>query len=148
LAALEDWEREALRRAVAEDKFVYFVDFQNIGGLPTPLPLVITDAAGKEESLMLPAEIWRRNYRAVTKMFIRDTPIVAVELDRRHETADADYSNNHFPRRIEKSRIQLYKAEDTTRDLMLDMLYELREAKGGPDRGKEVPLEPAVRDEQ
>jgi len=147
LAALEDWERAALARAVEEDKFVYFVDFENLGGLVTPLPLRITDAQGAQEFVMLPAEIWRRSYRQVTRMMIRDTPIAAIELDPRHETADVDRANNDFPRRIEKSRIQLYKEEDTTRDLMKDMLYQLREAKGGEGDGKPVPMEPAVRGE-
>ena len=56
-----------------------------------------------------------------------------MALDPRHETADADFSNNHFPSRIEKSRIELYKEEDDTRDLMADMLKTLRERKGGKD---------------
>ena len=138
---LEDWEYEALLRAVRDDEFVYFIDFENLGGLPTPLPLLITNADGTEEFMMIPAEIWRRDFRAVTKLLIREQAIRAIELDPRHETADADFSNNHFPRRIEKSRIELYKSESETRDLMRDMLHELRERKTG-DGGsiRQVPL--------
>jgi len=69
----------------------------------------------------------------VTRLMIRDLAISSVALDPRHETADADFSNNHFPSRIEKSRIELYKEEDDTRDLMADMLKTLRERKGGKD---------------
>ena len=142
LDSLEDWEREALQRAVEEDQYVYFVDFENIGGLPSPLPLLITKASGAQEFLMLPAEIWRKDYRKVTKLLFRDEPITAIELDPRHETADADFANNHYPRRIAKSRLQIYKEEDTRRDLMAGMLQKLIEAKTGESAdAKQVPLE-------
>jgi hypothetical protein len=92
----------------------------------------------------LPAEIWRRDYRKLTKLLIRDKAIQSVALDPRHETADADFSNNHFPARFEKSRIELYKAEDETQRLMRDMLDVLRSRKTGEDgSARSVPLEPA-----
>ena len=140
---LEDWELAALLRAAEDDDYVYFMDFSNIGGLVSPLPLNITNADGSVEFMMIPAEIWRRNSQAVTKMLIRDEPIVSVEVDPRRETADADFSNNHYPGQINKSRIELYKDEDETRDLMSDMLRTLREAKGGDSDSANVPLEPA-----
>jgi hypothetical protein len=143
LDKLEDWEYAALLRAVEDDEFVYFADFENIGGLPTPLPLLITFADGSEEFLVLPAEIWRRDYRQVTRLLIRDRAVASLELDPRHETADADFSNNHFPSRIEKSRIELYKKDEEQRDLMADMLRSLRERKGGAgDPERSVPLQP------
>jgi len=74
-------------------------------------------------------------------LLIRDKAISTVALDPRHETADADFSNNHYPGRIEKSRIELYKHEDETRDLMADMLQTLRERKAGNDGSiRTVPL--------
>ena len=139
IEALEDWERAALERAVADDDYVYFIDFENIGGLVSPLPLKITGADGSEEFLMIPAEIWRRNWRNVSKMLIRDTPIVSIEVDPRRETADADFSNNHFPRKIEQSRLELFKSDVESRDMMADMLRMLR--KGGEDESADVPLE-------
>jgi hypothetical protein len=143
LEGLEDWERAALQRAVDEDKFVYFVDFENIGGLVSPLPLLITNEGGSQESIMLPAEIWRRNNQWVSKMMIRDTAIRSIDLDPEHRTADADFSNNQFPSRIQRSRIELYKNDNEDRDLMRDMLQKLRDAKGDAgDSGSEVPLEP------
>ncbi|MDH5213285.1 MAG: M1 family metallopeptidase [Gammaproteobacteria bacterium] len=148
LESLEDQERETLRRAIEEKHFVFFIDFVNSGGLPTPLPLSITNADGSKELMMVPAEIWRRNHRQVTKLLIRDKAMTAIELDPRHETADTDFSNNHFPRRIAQSRIDLYKAEEDDRDLMRGMLQKLREAKGqAGSNGHEVPLEPAQREQ-
>jgi hypothetical protein len=143
LDKLEDWEREALLRAAEDDDFVYFIDFENVGGLVMPLPLNITNADGSEEFLMLPAEIWRFNHRAVTKLMIRQQPIVAIEVDPRRETADVNYSNNHFPGRIEKSRIELYKEDPDKHDMMADMLATLRKTQDSDDESaKAVPLEP------
>jgi hypothetical protein len=91
--------------------------------------------------MTLPAEIWRRDPDKITRLFIRDKAISAVALDPRHETADADFSNNHFPGRIEKSRIELYKSEDEKRDLMADMLHTLRARKTGEDDSiRTIPL--------
>ena len=139
IETLEDWERTALERAIAEDDFVYFVDFENIGGLVSPLPLLITGVDGNEEFLMIPAEIWRRDDRQVTRMLIRDTAIASIEVDPRRETADADFSNNHYPGRIEASRLELYKRDRESRDMMADMLRTLR--KGGEDDSGDVPIE-------
>jgi len=142
LESLEDWEREALKRAAIDDDFIYFVDFENIGGLVSPLPLLITDVDGNEEFLMIPAEIWRKDYRAATKLLIRDKAIASIEVDPRRQTADADFSNNSYPSRIEKSRLELYKDEEETRDMMADMLRVLRKAKDGEEDSEAVPLEP------
>jgi hypothetical protein len=141
IEGLEDWERAALERAAVDDDYVYFVDFENIGGLVSPVPLLITDADGNEEFVMIPAEIWRMDYRAASKMLIRDKAIVSIEVDPRRETADADFSNNHYPARIERSRLELFKRDDESRDLMSDMLQTLREAKDGDDESETVPLE-------
>ncbi|MDH4108519.1 MAG: aminopeptidase, partial [Gammaproteobacteria bacterium] len=107
-------------------------------------PLLVTNADGSQELLMIPAEIWRRNHKQVTRMLIREQAIASVELDPRHETADADFSNNHYPSRIQKSRIELYKEEREDRDLMADMLFKLRERKAGDEANRRrVPLEPS-----
>ena len=64
----------------------------------------------------------------------------SVELDPRRETADADFSNNHFPSRIESSRLELFKRDDASRDMMADMLQTLRKS-GEDDDENAVPLE-------
>ena len=114
-----------------------------------PLPLKITDVNGDSEFVRFPAEIWRRDFYSVTKILIRDTAIASLELDPRHETADANYSNNNYPQRIAKSRIQLYKSEEEDRNLMAEMLLKLREVQGGAEAdSKVVPLEPAEQIDQ
>ena len=138
---LETWEYNALVRAIEENDFIYFADFENIGGLNSPLPLMITYMDNSEEFLSIPAEIWRRSYKKVTKLLIRQKAIKSIELDPRHETADTDFSNNYYPSRIEKSRIELYKSDFKRRDLMADMLKKLRKRKTGIDQEQRtVPL--------
>jgi hypothetical protein len=143
---LEDWERAVLDRAVEAGEYVYFVDFENRGGLVMPLPLEMTYEDGSTEFLMIPAQFWRLDSRAGTKMLIRPRRIVSVSLDPRHEIADADYGNNHYPGRIERSRLELYRQKQEDRNLMKEMMMELEGGKGG-DGGEEkaVPLAPAGR---
>jgi hypothetical protein len=143
---LEDWEQEVLARGVKEQPFVYFVDFANLGGLVSPLPLVINYTDGSSRELMLAAEIWRENANNVTHVMVEPKAISSISLDDRHQTADADFSNNQFPQRITRSRIALYKSDSKRRDLMADMLIEL---KGGPEGNdntddKALPLVPSI----
>ena len=139
---LDEWEYQTLTRAVEEDDYIYYVDFENIGGLNSPLPILMTFEDGTNELMTIPAEIWRRSYKKVTKLIIRNKKIISIELDPRHETADTDFSNNFFPSRITKSRIELYKSNFKRRDLMADMLEKLRKRKTGNDDSlRSVPLE-------
>ncbi len=141
IKGLKDWEKAALERALEEEQYIYFIDFENVGGLVMPIPLRIANEDGSHDSIMIPAEIWRRNHKKVTKMLIRDQAMQSVELDARHEIADADYSNNRFPSRIQRSRLELYKSDPKKKDLMADMLEKLRPVKGGEDSDeKDVPL--------
>jgi hypothetical protein len=146
LEGLEPGEREALARAEKDGDWVYFVDFVNKGGLVMPLPLRLTYADGSTEFQMIPAEIWRYNAKAVTKMLILPRQVVGIELDPRQEIADANVANNAYPRKIASSRLDLYKMKDEEKDLMADMLVELKakkDADGKAEPGKEVPLTPA-----
>ena len=111
VAELEDWERAALNRAVAEDKAYYVLEFSNIGGLVSPILLQIDFADGSQEKVHIPAEIWRRNSHQVRKLFVYDkgTEITQVTVDPDWETGDADIENNYYPRRIIPSRVEAFK---------------------------------------
>ncbi len=140
IAALEPWQQRVLARAVAADEYIYFVDFFNVGGLVTPLPLELTYADGSRQRVDIPAEIWRRNAEQVTRVFISPQRLTAVELDPAHQTADVDRANNYFPGRIQPSRIELYKREKDDRNLMLDMLVKLRAKDDSAGDDPAVPL--------
>jgi hypothetical protein len=119
--ALEAWEREALN----SKSIFYYVTFSNRGGVVMPVILKAKYASGKEEIMRMPAEIWRRSPDKVTKLILADEEIVSLELDPRWETADADRNNNHFPQKIEQTRLEVYKQE-RQKNLMerLDMKVE------------------------
>lgn len=154
LDGLEDWERAVYEKALEDARYFYFVDFRNVGGLVMPLPLKITYVDGTEESLYIPAEIWRYDSGSVTKMLMREKRIESIELDPRLEIADTDRSNNYFPQRlgeVEPTRLELYKSDYESRNLMADMMVELKTGDGAGDEGgdaadeeeTEAPLEPA-----
>ena len=137
---LRDWEREAYDRAMEDGKYLYFVDFENIGGLISPLPVTIEYENGASEDYMIPAEIWRRNAENVTKLFVLDNPVKGFKLDVAHQTADADYSNNAFPPEITKSRLELYKSNFQASNMMADMLRELHSEEADSEDETSVPM--------
>ena len=61
--------------------------------------------------MRIPAEIWRRLSASVTKLIPTRKEIKSIELDPHRETADADLSNNNWPRKPVKSKFQLFKEE-------------------------------------
>ena len=143
---LETWEQAALARALEEDPLFYFLDFANVGGVPSPIPLEIYYEDGSSRNLMIPAEIWRRNAKTVTHRLIEAKPIAYVQIDGKHQTADTDYANNRFPPEIRASRLKTYKRDRKTRNLMADLLVELKKKSGeGAEEGENVQLE-AVQD--
>jgi hypothetical protein len=100
---------EKERKLLATKKRFYVIDFKNVGGLVMPIILELEYSDGSKDELRIPAEIWRRNSRRVSKMIMSDQELVSVTLDPHLETADVDLSNNHWPPRIEESRFELYK---------------------------------------
>ena len=102
---LTDGERPLLD----ERRFIYKVDFSNIGGLVMPIILKFNYADGSHEVQRIPAEIWRYNHENVSKLFVTEKEITSINMDPFMETADADMSNNDWPRQIVKSRFRIYK---------------------------------------
>ena len=140
LEDLEPREREALERAVREDKNYYVMSFTNKGGLVMPILLELTYTDGKKEQLAIPAEIWRRTPKAVSKLLITDKgrELESVEVDANWETADVDVENNHYPRRFVPSRIEAFKKEKNEkpagRDIMHDIKTKIKEPKKKPHK--------------
>jgi hypothetical protein len=132
LKGLKPWERKTLDRALEEDKNYYVMEFSNLGGLVMPILLELTYEDGTKEERYIPAEIWRRNHKNVQKLIITDKnkPLTSVTVDPGWETADVDVENNHYPRRIIPSRIEVYKREKSkakvSRDIMQDIKTELK----------------------
>ncbi|MEL6301185.1 MAG: M1 family metallopeptidase [Pseudomonadota bacterium] len=137
LDGLDDWERATIERAVAEDRNYYVLEFSNIGGLVMPIPLELTFDDGSTMRYEIPAEIWRRNARAVKKLIVTDKEVVSVTADPRWETADVNMDNNHYPRQIVPSRIEMFKSPPREgfeyRDIMQDSKTELNTCEESED---------------
>jgi hypothetical protein len=147
LVDLTDWERATLERALAEDRFYYVLELSNLGGLVMPILLELTFADGSQERYDIPAEIWRRNARRVKKLLVLDRELTQVVVDPQWETADVDVENNHYPRRIVPSRIEMFKDPKREgleyRDIMQDSKAELEECTPSDERGSDTPASAA-----
>ena len=132
LKDLKPWEREAVTRAVKEDKNYYIFEFSNHGGLVMPILMRLSYADGSVEDVNIPAEVWRRSPKEVKKLWVTDKELVSLEIDPHWETADVNIDNNHFPRVIQPSRIEAFKHKSSSRstkvyrDIMQDIKTELK----------------------
>ncbi|MDN7125366.1 M1 family metallopeptidase [Pseudidiomarina sp. 1APP75-32.1] len=126
LEKLDPWERRVFDRAIAEDKNYYVLDFSNLGGLVMPILLQMTYADGTTEDYRIPAEIWRRNTKDVSKLIVTDKEVVSFAVDPNWETADVDIENNYYPRKIIPSRIEAYKSERGTDHISRDLMQEAK----------------------
>ncbi|WP_262695539.1 M1 family metallopeptidase [Kordiimonas aquimaris] len=122
LAGLKGWEKELLKFGHE----LYFIDFENIGGLVMPLILKVEYTDGSSEEVHIAAEIWRRNPKNATKLLVRDKEIKSVVLDPYNEIADADSANNTWPAKPVMSRLELFKRK-SSRNLMREVLKDKTE---------------------
>ena len=122
VAGLEDWQKDLLKQG----KHLYLVDFSNLGGLVSPLILQIQLASGRKVIERIPAEIWRRPGKQITKLLVLDEPMTGLTQDPFLETADIDTSNNSWPRKVAPSRVELFKTRENTEDMMKDYATPLK----------------------
>ena len=133
VSTLKDDEKSALNK----DFRFYVLKLKNLGGLVMPVILEVSYADGTKEEMRIPAEIWRRNNIAVGKMLVTRKEIKSVQLDPHLETADADLTNNSWPRQTPKTRFQLFKEEirpNPMQELKQDKVSE-KEATKSPVGG-------------
>ncbi len=90
--------------------YFYVVDLKNMGGLVMPVIFKVEYMDGTSEEIRIPAEIWRYDNFNVSKLIITKKEAKAIILDPNLETADADLSNNYFPRRVVPTRFQTFKS--------------------------------------
>ncbi|MCK5425029.1 MAG: hypothetical protein KAI89_06625, partial [Emcibacter sp.] len=121
IKGLEDWQKDLL----TEKSNIYMMDFSNKGGLVMPIFLEVTYEDNSKEEIRLNAEIWRKNAKKVTRLLITEKTVKSIMLDPHWETADTNMDNNHFPRRIEKSRFELIKSKKS-RDMMKEFETKLK----------------------
>lgn len=120
LKGLEDPEKAILNTSTN----FFVMKFKNIGGVPMPIILDITFTDGAKQHLRIPAEIWRRNRREVSKLLITPREIQSIVMDPNLETADADLNNNHWPPRPAKTRFQIFKEEQKKNPMQIQQELE------------------------
>lgn len=111
LSTLTDKEKELINSGWN----FYLLDLKNVGGLVMPVILEFEFTDGTKEELRIPAEIWRYDNFNVSKMYVTKKEIKTITLDPHLETADTDLANNNFPRRPVKSRFQVFKEGQQSR---------------------------------
>jgi hypothetical protein len=97
-------------KAKLENKHFYELKFSNKGGLLMPVIIEWTYADGTKEVEKIPAQIWRKNEKTFTKVFIKDKQVTGIKIDPMRETADIDENNNKWPNNItEPSKFTVFK---------------------------------------
>ena len=98
-------------RTKLEGKNIYEITLKNKGGLVMPVIVEWTFKDGSKEIERIPAEIWRMNESEVKKVFVKDKEVVSVVIDPNKETADAEISDNVFPKKAADSKFDQIKKE-------------------------------------
>jgi hypothetical protein len=119
------------KKLLKDKRHFYVVDLSRPGGLVMPVILEFEFEDGSKEELRIPAEIWRRNQRRVSKLFITEKTIQTIVLDPHLETADVELENNYLPRRIVKSRFKLYKDRERRKN-------DMQRARGDEDEDEDM----------
>ena len=130
---LSDRDKDLLKSG----RHFYVVDFKNVGGLVMPIILEVEYTDGTKEELRYPAEIWVRNTEQTSKVILAKKEIKNITLDPHLETADCDLTNNHFPRRPIKSRIQLKRSSKGKNPM--------QRARDAAKKKKPAPKKPAAK---
>ena len=78
--------------------------------MPMPIVIKFEFEDESEDIQRIPAEIWKIEHKEVKKVFITEKEVRRIVLDPFLETADTDTYNNHFPRKQQLSRFELYKS--------------------------------------
>ena len=111
VGGLSESEKELLNAGY----YFYVADLKNIGGLVMPVIFRMEYADGTTEEMRIPAEIWRYNPQSVSKLIVTKKELKSLVLDPNLETADADLTNNFFPRRVVPTRFQNFRQDQDQR---------------------------------
>ena len=106
LGGLDDVEKSLINAGYN----FYVVDLKNVGGLVMPVILKVEYMDNTSEEIRLPAHVWRYNNFNISKLVVTKKEVKSIVLDPNLETADADLTNNFFPRRVVPTRFQVFKS--------------------------------------
>ncbi len=87
----------------------YEIEIERVGELVMPVIYEIQYEDGTKELIRLPAEIWRKGERKITRVHQTEKKIIKFVLDPFLETADIDTYNNSYPREEKMSKFEVFK---------------------------------------
>ncbi len=99
------------RSLLTTNNLFYELSFKNVGGVVMPIILEFEFEDGTKELQRIPAEVWRMDNEQLKKVFVFQKKVKTIALDPYLETADVDVSNNHYPKKNQPSRFQLFKQQ-------------------------------------
>lgn len=78
------------------------------------MPVIIewTFKDGTKEVERIPAEIWRKDERTVTKVFMKEKEVARIVLDPKAETSDINTEDNAFPKAVTASKFDELKKKN------------------------------------
>jgi aminopeptidase N len=123
-AAQKKLEPEEAAALKFKGNFYHFT-FRNIGGLVMPVILKLDYEDGSSETIRIPAEVWRYNHRQAIWQHVTMKTLKAAMVDPLWETADADRSNNGYPRSIEPATLKVRDDRTDSDNRMADMELEV-----------------------
>ncbi|MCY1721804.1 M1 family metallopeptidase [Prolixibacteraceae bacterium Z1-6] len=87
--------------SLGKDQKFYEVTFSAPGGMLMPLIVQFEFEDSSKDLQRIPAEIWTKNHKEVTKVFAYSKELKSIILDPYLETADVNTKNNYWPRKTE-----------------------------------------------
>ena len=108
------------RTIFSQDWIFHEITLRNVGGIPMPVPLLLTYEDGNSETLSLPVEIWASNERLVTKVIASPAPITQIRFDPTRDLADADRTNDVFPPEIQTGLVTITVPYDQRNPMQAD----------------------------
>ena len=138
---------EEQRRLLKSDALFYAIDVTNSGGLPMPVILELSYEDDTREEVRIPAQVWNKDNRKVTKVLLLKKRLKGVTLDPHLETADVDRSDNRLPREIVESRFKLFKKKTKSNPMRDAEKAAAKKAAAAAGKGKRGGLEKAPPEE-
>ena len=94
----ETWRLDQAIDSVATVGDSVEIGIENRGRAPMPVPLVVTRADGKVDSLTVPVDVWLGGAKRTTVRVAREPAVKSIEIDPGHDFPDVDRDNQRWPR--------------------------------------------------
>jgi hypothetical protein len=94
----ETWRLDQAIDTVATVGDSLEIGIENRGKAPMPVPLVVTRADGRADSVTVPVDVWLGGARRTTVRVAREPAVKSIEIDPGREFPDVDRDNQRWPR--------------------------------------------------